>query len=288
MTKLYGSQSMVNPLQTVLVRRPGAAFGNADPTEWHYVSQPELAEAQAEHDALSAQLRDAGIELVYHETPLPDCADAIFVHDPVLICDAGAILLNMGKPLRQPEPAAIGLTLEQMGIPIYAKLEGEALAEGGDLLWLDEKTLAVGLGFRTNHAGMKRLEAALNPLGVTVIPVHLPFYQGEEACLHLMSFISMIDHDLAVIYEPLMPVPFWQELQRRGVQFVSVPDEEWVTMGANVLAIAPRHCLMLRDNPITKRRLEAAGCQTLTYKGDEISLKAEGGATCLTRPVLRV
>ena len=287
MSPLYGSQSMVAPLQTVLVRRPDATFGNADPTTWHYIKQPDLGQAQAEHDQFVSVLHSFGAEVVYHDAPLPNHADAIFVHDPVLVCDAGAIILQMGKPLRVGEEAAIGQTLQKMGVPIHYQLHGAATAEGGDCLWLDEKTLAVGQGFRTNEAGINQLREALEPLGVTAIPVHLSYYTGPDACLHLMSFISMVADDLAVVYPPLMPVPFWQMLKTRGVQFVEVPEEEYDTMGPNVLALAPRHCLMLRDNPITKQRLEAAGCKVETYAGDEISLIAEGGATCLTRPILR-
>ncbi|MCB8942732.1 MAG: amidinotransferase [Ardenticatenaceae bacterium] len=287
MSQLYGSQSMVAPLQTVLVRRPDANFGNADPQTWHYAKRPNLPQAQAEHDQFVNTLHQFGAEVVYHDAPLPHHADAIFVHDPVLVCNAGAILLQMGKPLRVGEEEAIGQTLQKMGVPVHYRLHGPATAEGGDCLWLDEQTLAVGQGFRTNEAGIQQLDEALAPLGVTIIPVHLPYYTGPEACLHLMSFISLIADDLAVVYPPLMPVPFWQLLQARGVQFVEVPESEFNTMGPNVLALAPRHCLMLRDNPLTKARLEAAGCQVETYAGDEISLIAEGGATCLTRPVLR-
>jgi N-dimethylarginine dimethylaminohydrolase len=287
MSQQYGSQSMVAPLQTVLVRRPDATFGNADPDVWHYAKRPNLSQAQAEHDRFVSTLHQFGAEVVYHDAPLANHADAIFVHDPVLVCDAGAIILQMGKALRLGEEEAIGQTLQKMGVPIHYRLHGAATAEGGDCLWLDEKTLAVGQGFRTNEAGIQQLHEALAPLGVTVIPVHLPYYTGPEACLHLMSFISMVADDLAVVYAPLMLVPFWQLLQARGVQFVEVPDEEFDTMGPNVLALAPRHCLMLRDNPITKRRLETAGCTVHTYAGDEISLIAEGGATCLTRPILR-
>ena len=285
MSRTYGSQSMVGALQSVLVRRPDNAFGSADPEKWHYTSAPNLSEAQAEHDALVQTLHQSGVEVAYHDVSLPEHADAIFVHDPVIVSDQGAILLQMGKPLRRGEEAAIGQTLERMGVPIHYRLHGEALAEGGDLLWVDEQTLAVGQGFRTNAAGVRQLQEALPE--VEVLPVHLPYYQGEAACLHLMSFISLVDHDVAVIYEPLMPVPFWQYLQGRGYRFVQVPEAEWLSMGPNVLALAPGKCLMLRDNPVTKQRLEAAGCQVLTYKGAEISLKAEGGATCLTRPVLR-
>ena len=286
MTQSYGSQSMVDRLQSVIVRRPDAAFGTADPATWHYTSPPDLTAAQAEHAHLVSLLTAAGAEVVYHDAPLPDHADAIFVHDPVLVTNEGAIILQMGKPLRRGEEAALEATLHKMGVPIHYRLSGEATAEGGDLLWVDQKTLAVGRGFRTNEAGLAQLRQAV-PADVEVVSVDLPYFQGPEACLHLMSFISIVGHDLAVVYAPFMPVPFWQLLERRGFRFVEVPEEEWATMGPNVLALAPNECVLLENNVITQARLEAAGCIVHTYKGNELSLKAEGGATCLTRPVWR-
>ncbi len=286
MSKIYGSQSMVAPLQTVLVKRPDAAFAVDDPDKWHYTARPDLLAAQDEHDALVDLLHQAGIEVAYHDISLPNHADAIFVHDPVIVSDQGAILLSMGKALRRGEERAIGACLESLGIPIHYSLHSSALAEGGDLLWVDEQTLAVGQGFRTNAEGLRQLREALDD-EINIIPVQLPYYSGAEACLHLMSFISIVDHDLAVVYLPLMPVPFWQFLKKRGFRIVEVPEEEFLSMAPNVVALAPSKCLMLEGNPITKQRLEAAGCELLTYKGDEISLKAEGGATCLTRPILR-
>lgn len=283
----FGSQSMVDPLKRVLVRRPDEAFGNADPDRWHYVSQPNLDGARAEHDALVATLRDAGCEVLYHEAPLPDHADSIFTHDPVIVTDQGAIVLRMGKDVRRGEEAAIASTLEGLGVPILATLEGDAMAEGGDLLWLDHDTLAVGHGYRTNAEGLRQLTAVLRPLGAETVEVQLPHGDGPVSCLHLMSFISMLDHDLAVVYPPLVPVPFMELLAERGIALVEVPEAEYPTMGPNVLAIGPRHVLMIEGNPVTKRRMETAGCTVVTYKGEELSLKAEGGATCLTRPILR-
>ncbi len=285
--RTFGSQSMVEPLRRVLVRRPDATFGAADPAKWHYTARPNLEIAQQEHEALVAILRQAGAEVMYHDEPLPDHADAIFVHDPTIVSDAGAIILQMGKKLRRGEEEAMALCFQRLGIPILYTLHDDATAEGGDLLWLDRTTLAVGQGFRTNRAGLLQLQEALAGLGVEVIPVPLPYFGSAEACLHLMSLISVIDHDLAVIYPALLPVPFRHLLQERGFQFVEVPPEEFPTMGPNVLALAPRQCLMLEKNPVTKARLEEAGCQVQTLKGDEISFKAEGGPTCLTRPILR-
>lgn len=287
MSKSYGSQSMISPLRRVLVRRPDEAFGQADPVLWHYTSRPNLELAQQEHDTFTTSLRQAGVEVIYHDESQPERADAIFVHDPALVTDQGAIILNMGKALRRGEEAAMARRFEALDIPILYTLHGEALAEGGDLMWLDEHTLAVGLGFRTNAEGLRQLQEALSGLRVTCIPVQLPYYQGPEACLHLMSIISMVDERLAVAYLPLLPVPLWSYLREHQIRLIEVPEEEFETMGPNVLALAPGQCLMLEGNPLTQQRLEAAGCEVVTYRGQEISLKAEGGATCLTRPILR-
>jgi dimethylargininase len=286
-TKRYGSQSMIAPLRTVLVKRPDEAFAVNDPAAWHYTARPDLALAQQEHDALVALLRQSGAEVIYHDEHQPEHADAIFTFDPALVTDHGAIILSMGKPQRRGEEAVMARRFETLDMPIHYTLHNEARAEGGDLLWLDHDTLAVGLGFRTNIEGLRQLRAALEPLGASVLPVELPYYMGPEACLHLLSLISIVDHRLAVVYPPLMAVPFWQELQRRDFQLIEVSDVEFATMGTNVLALSPGKCLMLEGNPITRRKLEEAGCEVMTYTGNEISHKAEGGPTCLTRPVWR-
>ena len=283
----YGSQSMVDPLRTVLVRRPDEAFAHADPKIWGYTGRPDLIAARTEHAALVEMLRSSGAEVWYHEEPQEARADAIFVHDPVLVTDRGAIVLRMGKDLRRGEEASIAGSLTKRGVPILGTLRSPATAEGGDLLWINHDRLAVGQGFRTNAEGLRQLKALLKPLGVRTEAVPLPFHTGPAACLHLMSLISLVDDDLAVVYPRLLPVPFWQHLQADGFDFIDVPDAEFDRMAPNVLAVAPRDCITLEGNPITQRRLEEAGCRVRTYRGNEISRKAEGGATCLTRPVLR-
>jgi dimethylargininase len=287
MSRSHGAQSMIGPLQRVLVKSPEPAFAVSDPAAWHYTSTPDLATARREHEALVSILRADGAEVLYHDEPQPERADAVFVFDPALITDRGAVVLRMGKLLRRGEEAAMARCLEDLGIPILATLDGDALAEGGDLLWVDHDTLAVGQGFRTNAEGLRQLEAALRPLGVSVLPVELPYGEGPEACLHLLSLISIVDQRLAVVYPEPLAAPFQHELRRRGFRLIEVPKEELATMGSNVLALRPGRCLMLEGNPVTRKRLEEAGCEVMTYRGDEISLKAEGGPTCLTRPLLR-
>jgi dimethylargininase len=287
MATSFGGQNMYQPLRRVLVRRPDRAFAVADPALWHYTDRPDLAAAQAEHDALVDTLQRAGTEVVYHQEPQPERADAIYVFDPVLLTDHGAVVLSMGKDLRRGEEQALSRRLQELEIPILSTLEGEARAEGGDLLWLDERTLAVGIGFRTNSEGLRQLRGALEPLGIEVLDFELPYFTGPDACLHLLSLVSIVDEDLAVVYPPLLSVPFWQELQERRFQLVVVPQQEFPTMATNVLALGPRDCLVLEGNPVTHQRLQEAGCRVTAYRGNEISLKCEGGPTCLTRPLLR-
>ncbi len=283
----YGAQSMVTPLRAVLVKRPDEAFAVNDPVAWHYAGRPDLAVAQQEHDALVSLLRQGGAEVIYHDESQPGHADAIFTFDPAIVTDHGAIILSMGKSQRRGEEAAMARRLEELGVPLLYTLHDEARAEGGDLLWMDHDTLAVGLGFRTNAEGLRQLREALTGIEVNLIPVELPYYTGPDACLHLLSLISIVDFHTAVVYPSLLTVPFWQELQQRDFRLIEVPEEEFPTMGTNVLALAPGKCLMLEGNPITKGLLEEAGCEVMTYRGNEISLKAEGGPTCLTRPILR-
>jgi len=278
---------MIEPLHKVMVKRPDASFAVDDPAAWHYASRPDLAAAQQEHDLLVSLIEVAGSEIIYLDTPQYDRADSIFVFDPALITDYGAIMLSMGKPQRRGEEAVMAHRFNESGIPVLYTLHGDARAEGGDLLWLDHNTLAVGQGFRTNADGLRQLREALVGIGVSVLPVELPYYTGPASCLHLLSLISIVDERLAVVYAPLLAVPFWLELQRRGFRLIEVPETEFATMAPNVLALSPGRCLMLEGNPITQRRLEEAGCEVVTYRGNEISLKAEGGPTCLTRPLLR-
>jgi dimethylargininase len=284
----YGAQSMTAPLRRVLMRRPGPEMAAADPARWHYTSAIDLEEARSAHDAFADALRAWDVEVLYHEEPLPEHADSVFVFDPALVTDRGTLLLSMGKELRRGEEEPLARTLQACGVPIYGRLEGTARCEGGDTMWLDHDTLAVGRGFRTNAEGVRQLHALLAPLGVTVLDYDLPYFTGLEACLHLLSLISPVDDDLAVAYPPLMPTAFWDELKRRGVRLLEVPEEEFArTQATNVLCVAPRRVIMLAGSPVTQGLLEEAGCEVVTFPGEPLSFKAEGGPTCLTRPVWR-
>jgi N-dimethylarginine dimethylaminohydrolase len=287
----YGGQTNVGELKGVIVKRPQEAYIDqshiaAQWRELNYLGETDFDTAAAQHAQLVEMLSKFGAEVVYAPRAEGTGLDSVYVHDPVIICDRGAILCNMGKAQRGGEPEALGLFLSQMGIPIVGRIDGEGSLEGGDMFWLDERTVCVGEGYRTNAEGIRQLRTLLgNSVEVVVVP--LPHWTGPAECLHLMSNISPIDRDLAVVYSRLLTVPFRQLLIRRGIKLVEVPDAEYESMACNVLAVAPRQAIMIAGNPITQARLEAEEVKVWTYEGSDISLKGAGGPTCLTRPFWR-
>ncbi len=275
---------MTAPLRRVLVRAPrpeDAALWQA--YGWRY--EPDPGAAAVEHAAFRALLADSGAEVVLAETPHGPDPDAIYAYDPAIVSDAGAILLRPGKEGRRGEPDAMAADLVEAGVPVAGRLEAPAQAEGGDTVWLDEATLLVGRGYRTNDEGIQALRDLLP--GVEVIAFDLPHYHGAGEVMHLMSFLSPLDADLAAVYLPLMPVRLVELLRRRGIELVEVPAEEFESMGPNILALGPRVALALSGNDETRRRMEKAGVDVRVYQGDHISRPGDGGPTCLTRPLLR-
>jgi N-dimethylarginine dimethylaminohydrolase len=282
--KLYGCQTMTGELRRVLVRTPLAE----DLHGWRicgWRAEPDPVRIGAEHEAFCELLESAGAEVVLAESPAGGNPDAIYTYDPALVVDAGALLLQPGKKCRRGEVPALAQDFERAGVPIAGRLEGPAWAEGGDCCWLDEHTLLAGCGYRTNAAGIARLRELLP--GVEVLAFDLPHWHGRTRVMHLMSLLSPVAPDLAVVYLPLLPTRLAMLLEERGIELVEVPEEEFDSLGSNVLALAPRVALAVEGNPETSRRLKRAGVEVLTYLGEELS-KGDGGPTCLTRPLLRV
>jgi N-dimethylarginine dimethylaminohydrolase len=285
-------QSEVGALHSIFIKHAEDAFVNDETIdkEWeilNFTSRPDLAKSLAEYAAFETFIRDT--DAAIHYLPKNDTVtmDSLYCRDAAIATDAGMILCNMGKERRKPEPLGGKQAFLAHNIPILGEIQGRGTVEGGDVAWLDKKTLAVGHTYRTNEEGIKQLQKLLKPSGVKVLPFSLPHYKGASDVFHLMSIFSPVDTNLAVVYSPLMPISFRNELLKRGYEFVEVPAEEF-EMACNVLALAPRKCLMLKGFPKTKQALEAAGCTVFEYEGVEISAKGGGGPTCLTRPILRI
>ena len=282
--RAYGAQSMTAPLRDVLVKRPGPVFGRAfeDPANG-YRRPVDLAAAQREHDAFVDLLAGLGptVHVLEAEAPSPDL---VYTFDPLLVTDAGAIALRSGKPGRVGEESVLEAWMKAHGIPTIGRIAAPGTVDGGDTFWLRPDLFCIGHSLRTNAVGAGQLAALV---GGDVRIFDLPYAGGPAQCLHLLSVVSLVADDLAVVYLPQLPVALWELLRDLRIRLVEVPDEEYATLACNVLAVRPGVAVMVRGIPRTERALRDAGCEVHTFAGDEICINGSGGPTCLTRPILR-
>ncbi len=286
----FGAQTMAEPIRRVMMRRPGKSLISADPAVWHYGKTFDPARAVSQYAVFADLVAASGADILWYEDEGDGLADAMFTHDPSLVTNHGAILLNMGKMLRRNEVAGHEAVYAAAGIPVLGRLTGNATVEGGDCVWVDEKTLAIGRGVRSNAEGIAQVRELLAPHGIEVLSFDLPLWQGEEACLHLMSVISPLAEKLALVYAPLLPAPFYQLLKARGYTLVEAPDDEFMAsngLNLNVLPTRPFEVIAVAGFEKTGAAMEAAGCTVSTFEADALCIACEGGPTCLTRPIWR-
>jgi N-dimethylarginine dimethylaminohydrolase len=279
----WGTPDMVSPLRTVFVRTPTTRGEFVADGHWR---EPDRNLLVAQHREFVELLASTGATVLCGD-PIDGLVDAVYTHDPAVMTPFGSILLQMRKPVRSPEPAAMRDDFERLDVPILGSLTGDAVSDGGDKVWLDSMTLVVGRGYRTNASAVEQFRALLSPQGVTVVSVDLPHYLGPDAVLHLMSVISPIDHDLAVVYEPLAPVALLELLDERGIRRITVDEDEMLTQGANILAVAPGEVVLAAGNDKVRAKLDAAGVKVHEFAGTEVAVKGDGGPTCLTQPLWR-
>jgi N-dimethylarginine dimethylaminohydrolase len=288
----YTSHSDFGRIKSLFIKNVREAFVSDKHIDhyWsalNYLDRPDLSLALQEYESFQSILKAQGAEIYFLPEDQSVNMDSIYCRDTSIATNKGMIICNMGKAGRMNEPQAGKNAFVANNIPILGTITAPGTVEGGDVAWLDEHTLAVGYTYRTNEEGIRQLTVLLKPLSVDVIIVPLPHYRGPADVFHLMSILSPVDSNLAVVYSPLMPIVFRNQLLQRGFQLIEVPAEEFHSMGCNVLALSPRECLMVDGNPVTKAALENAGCKVTVYRGNEISVKGGGGPTCLTRPILR-
>jgi N-dimethylarginine dimethylaminohydrolase len=289
---MHTCQSETGRLKSLFLKKAADAFVDekvlvARWKDLNYLGQPDLSAAISEYEQFESFFKISGTEILYLPSEGVPNPDSIYCRDAAIATDRGMIICNMGKPARKNEPLAMRRAFESAGIDILGQITSPGTLEGGDVVWLDEHTLAVGYSYRSNQAGIDQLRAWLADADISLVLVPLPHYKGPGDVFHLMSVLSPIDQDLFLVYSPLLPIVFRNYLLDREIELIELPESEFGSMGCNVLALAPRECLMIAGNPLTRDLLEKAGCQVSSYPGKEISLKGGGGPTCLTRPVLR-
>ena len=284
---------MVDPIKKILLKHPSNAFLNQrninkQYLDLNYLAAPNFNSAISDYEIFVDLLKSFDIEIHYLPKDKSTSLDSIYTHDPCVVSNKGVVICNMGKKARLPEADRMKKFFHSIEVPILGKIQSPGTLEGGDVVWINEKTIAIGEGYRTNKEGIEQLKLLLSDQVETVITVSIPHWNGPDDCLHLMSNLSPIDHDLYLVYSRLLPVSFIKYLLDQNIELIDVPDDEYESMGCNVLAVAPRKVIMISGNPKTKQLLENKGVEIHTYDGSEISIKGAGGPTCLTRPFLRI
>ncbi len=275
---------MVSPLARVLVRTPTTVGKFVKEGLWR---QPDSVALLKEHQSFVELLQSLGAVVDVAES-IDGLVDSVYMHDPMIMTPHGAILLRMAKPIRSDEPNHFRRTLEGIGVPILGELTAPGFADGGDKVWLDEKTILIGHSYRTNQEGIEQIRKLLAPFGVEVFSFDLPHYEGPGAVLHLMSVLSPISYDKAVVYEPLAPVRLLEFLKSRGITWFTVSEKEMLTQGSNILAVAPGVVVLAAGNLEIEKKLREAGISVHLFAGENVAVKGDGGPTCLTAPLLRL
>src|SRR5690349_13811681 len=275
---------MTAPLREALLKAPGAAFGRAFEDPAHgFLHACDLEVARREHAAFAELLASLGtnVHLLDVETESPDL---VYTFDPLLITDRGAIPLRPGKPNRRDEPAAIEAWTRGYGIPTVGRIEAAGTIEGGDTLWLRPDLFCIGRSLRTNQFGADQLAPLV---GGDIRVFDLPYWRGPGELVHLLSVISPVADDLAVVFLPLLPVVLWELLRDLGYRLIAVEEDEFPILGCNVLAVRPGVVILAEGNPRVAAALAGHGVEVHTYAATEIGVNGSGGPTCMTRPILR-
>lgn len=289
----YGCQSMTGKIEAILIKKPEAAFisqENLDKTweDFKYFGCPDYEAVLREYEVVEKYLKEHIPNVYYLEQDDRTGLDSIYTHDPLKITKKGAIYFPMGKELRSKEYLATRAYLESIGVPTLGEIKAPGKMEGGDVLWIDEKTVAIGRGYRTNDEGIRQFKELTKNIIDEYIIVPMPHGDGEDCCLHLMSIISFVDVDKAVVYSKFMPVFFREYLMERGIQLIECGDEEYDYLGTNVLCVEPGKCITIDGNTDIIQKMRDAGVEVTTYEGKELSYRGTGGPTCLTCPIYRL
>ena len=288
----YGLNSNVSTLKTVLLKNPQAAFKSQKTIDlqWqdlNFIDKPDFKKSVTQYENFIDILNDNNVEILYIPEDEITSLDSIYTHDPIFMTPNGAVIGNMGKTQRKPETIMMKNYLNEIGVPIFGEIINDATLEGGDVIWIDEKTVTAGLTYRTNNKGIDQLRKILSTISIEVISVDLPHWNGPVDVLHLMSLISPLNENLFLIYKKLLPIGLLKLLKKLDIKTISIADEDYDSLGCNVLPLSTTKCLITSGNNKTCKIIEENGIEVIEFQASEICYKGSGGPTCLTRPIYR-
>jgi N-dimethylarginine dimethylaminohydrolase len=274
-----GIDSEWRTLRSVLLHRPGAELeASASPNQVQMLASIDVPRAGEEHDALAQAYRDAQVTVHRVEPAAAPRPNQMFCADLVFLTPQGAILARPASTVRAGEEREVARRLADLGIPILRSISGRATFEGADAMWLDEGTVAVARGLRTNPEGIAQISAVLADMQVQVSPADLPF-----GTMHLMGMLRIVDRDLAVAWPRRTPHVVVEACRERGMQVIFLPEvgDHQMNRAVNFVTLGPRRILLEHGYTKVQEFYERHGIECVTVAASEL-VKAAGGFGCLT------
>ncbi|MCD6359241.1 MAG: amidinotransferase [Armatimonadetes bacterium] len=274
-----GINTQYKPLKAVLLHRPGPELSElVDPDSVQMLDIPDTELASTQYDAIAEAYTANGAKVHYVDPPAVPTPNQMFVADLMFMTPEGAILARPASTVRAGEERWVARRLAELGIPILACIRGKGVFEGADAAWINENTVMVATGHRTNHEALRQLTALFNEMNVELVHVGLPY-----GSMHLMDTLRIVDKDLALCWPGRVPYDAVAELRDRGFSVYFIPDLAEATQGMplNFVTLAPRRILMPGGNPVTEAFYRELGIDYTTVTINEL-IKAAGAIGCLS------
>lgn len=280
-------RSDTTSLEHALIHEPGDELTDViDPDAWGWNGLPRLKKAVKEHQAFVDALTDHEVEIHRLGETEAELAEAMFVHDVGFALEGGVIVGNMHEEIRSGEEQGVTNWIVEKGWPVYHTVHGPGRFEAGNMIWLDEETVAVGRSMTTNAEGIRQIRSVLDTYGIELLEV--PIFGSTESSgqTHLGLVFGMVTAELALIYPQAVPSEFLDLLRDCNIEPLTVPRREQRKMATSIVVTEPGHVILPGGNRETKRKLREEGIDVTEIDIREIR-KARGGLRGLLLPLVR-
>ena len=249
---------------------------------------PDPAALERQHAAFVELLDGLGVEVEVADA-LDGQVDAVYMHDPLIMSGARRHPAQHGQagPHARARPRRGGARGGSTS-PCSARSKATPTPTAATASGSTTRRRAIGLGYRTNRKGAARAAGAAGARGHPRRDLRHAARPGRRrTCCTCSRSCSAATESLFVVFEPLAPVRLLQDIQERGIEYIAIDHDSYLAMGCNILAVRAGVVVMVDGVPAVRRALEAAGVEVHAYDGRDLSLKGDGGPTCLTAPLLR-
>jgi N-dimethylarginine dimethylaminohydrolase len=283
----WGVNTEVGRLRTVLLHKPGEEINSIEPPyeKWRHTSKPSLEEMQRDYENLAEAFKQEGVEVVERlpeKAEPPRLVKSIYTRDPSFAVPGGVIVGRMYDDLRRGEELYTMQTLAGLGCPILRTVNGSGTIEGGSVMWLSPRHLAIGLSFRVNEEGARQVAEVVQGIDPGIEVKVTPIFGS-----HIDESICMVDRHTAVVLRERLVWSFWEYLRDElKLNIIERPEDVYIAG----VALRPGRVLVAsgEDKRAGIKILERAGVDVVEVDIDSlVEPRNTGSIHCLTMPILR-